>query len=219
MKKIISFSLWGGDPKYTLGALKNADLALEIYPEWICRYYVGKSTPIEIIEELKQKQNTEIIEMEDEGSWNSMFWRFYPIGDDDVEIMLSRDCDSRLSKRELSCVEEFINSDKLFHSMLDHPWHSGIMGGMWGAKSGILKDIKELINSWNKNDQWQTDQSFLNNIVRPIVNNTLLMHDSMNLKNFPDKRENYHFVGEVFDGYDNRYEHYCILTFPENEGL
>jgi hypothetical protein len=36
--------------------------------------------------------------------------------------------------REKYCVDEFINSDKKFHRMLDHPWHNGIMGGMWGAK-------------------------------------------------------------------------------------
>jgi hypothetical protein len=53
MKKIISFSLWGDNPKYTVGAIKNAELALSIYPDWICRYYIGKSTPQEIIDELK----------------------------------------------------------------------------------------------------------------------------------------------------------------------
>jgi len=34
-KKIISFSLWGDKPMYTIGAIKNAKLAEEIYPGWI----------------------------------------------------------------------------------------------------------------------------------------------------------------------------------------
>ena len=38
MKKIIAFSLWGDQPKYTVGAIKNADLAKEIYPDWTCRF-------------------------------------------------------------------------------------------------------------------------------------------------------------------------------------
>ena len=42
MKKIISFCLWGDDPKYTKGAIENADIATELYPSWTCRYYVGK---------------------------------------------------------------------------------------------------------------------------------------------------------------------------------
>ena len=31
--KIISFSLWGQDPKYTIGAIRNAELAREIYQD------------------------------------------------------------------------------------------------------------------------------------------------------------------------------------------
>lgn len=211
MKKIISFSLWGENPKYTIGAIKNADLALSIYPEWICRYYVGLSTPEDIVDELQKRQNTEIIKMNEQGEWNSMFWRFLPVGDEDVEIMLSRDCDSRLSIREKLCVEEFINSDKLFHCMLDHPFHNGIMGGMWAAKKSILKNIKQLIDDWPKTNQWQTDQSFLNAIVNPIVKNVMMVHDSIYLRNFPTKREDYKFVGEIYDGDDNRAEHWIVL--------
>jgi protein O-GlcNAc transferase len=211
MKKIISFSLWGDNPKYTIGAIRNADLALEVYPEWVCRYYVGDSTPKDIIDELEKRTNVELVKMGVQGEWNSMFWRFYPIGDSDTEIMISRDCDSRLSIREKVCVDEFINSDKMFHTMLDHPWHGGIMGGMWGAKMGILDKMKELIDVWPKTNQWQTDQSFLNTIIAPMVNNTIMIHDSIRLNNFPIKRENYHFVGEVFDGNDNRDFHYQEL--------
>lgn len=219
MKKIISFSLWGDNPKYTIGAIKNANIALTIYPDWICRFYIGKSTPIDIIEELKTKKNVEVIEMEHQGEWNSMFWRFLPISEDDVELMISRDCDSRLSMREKYCVDEFINSDKKFHRMLDHPWHNGIMGGMWGAKKGILSNMKNLIDGWSKTNEWQTDQSFLNTIIAPIVLETTLTHDSINLQNFPTKRENYNFVGEVYGADEIRYEHWCVFTFPEFKHL
>ena len=34
MKKVISFSLWGDIPRYTVGAIKNADLALRFYPDF-----------------------------------------------------------------------------------------------------------------------------------------------------------------------------------------
>ena len=211
MKKIISFSIWGDNPKYTIGAIKNVKLAHTIYPDWICRFYVGKSTPQNIIEELKSNSNSEIVLMDEDGDWNGMFWRFFPISEDDVEIMISRDSDSRLSFREKSCVDEFINSNKLFHNMNDHPFHNGIMGGMWGVKKGILKNIKNLINEWPKNNKWQVDQSFLNNIIYPLVKETMLVHDSNYLNNFPTERENFHFVGEVFDENDNRYDHYTLL--------
>ena len=38
--------------------------------------------------------------------------------------MLSRDCDSRLNKREKLAVDELLKSDKNFHIMRDHPWHN-----------------------------------------------------------------------------------------------
>ena len=41
MKKVISYSLWGSDPKYTIGAIRNAEIASSIYPDWVCRFYVN----------------------------------------------------------------------------------------------------------------------------------------------------------------------------------
>jgi len=32
MKKVVSFSLWGDNPIYNIGAIRNAELAKEIYP-------------------------------------------------------------------------------------------------------------------------------------------------------------------------------------------
>lgn len=219
MKQIISFSLWGDNPKYTVGAIKNADLAMNIYPGWICRFYIGKSVPSNIIESLQSKNNTEIVLMDEQGDWNSMFWRFYPASESDVKIMLSRDCDSRLSNREKLCVDEFIKSDKQFHRMIDHPFHGGIMGGMWGVKNGLLSDMIDLINGYNKGNHWQTDQSFLKTIVHPKVAHTEMIHDSIDLKNFPSIRENYHFVGEVFGPEDDRYEQYVVFQQPNFKGL
>ena len=69
MKKIISFSLWGTNPKYTIGALKNADLAKEIYPGWICRYYVAQDIPKGILFELEEKDNVEVVEKDLFGNW------------------------------------------------------------------------------------------------------------------------------------------------------
>ena len=53
MKKVISFSLWGDNPKYTIGAIRNAELIETIYPGWIGRFYCGESVPKEIVNELK----------------------------------------------------------------------------------------------------------------------------------------------------------------------
>jgi hypothetical protein len=81
MKKVISFSLWGDNPKYTIGAIKNAELTPIIYPGWISRFYCGLSVPSNIIETLKSLPNTEVIMMDVDGDWSGMFWRFYACDD------------------------------------------------------------------------------------------------------------------------------------------
>jgi len=58
MHKVISFSLWGNNPKYTVGAIENAKLALSIYPEWECKFYIGHSVPMNIVSQLVDLPNT-----------------------------------------------------------------------------------------------------------------------------------------------------------------
>lgn len=209
MKKIVSFSLWGNNPKYTTGAIYNAELTPEIYPGWFSRFYIGASTHVSIGKKLEEL-GAEVIYMNEPGDWRGMFWRFYPAADDDVEIMLSRDADSRLNLREKAAVDEWLMSDKDFHIMRDHPAHSApIMGGMWGARGSILRDIKNMIDQYHKGDFWQVDQNFLRDRIYPIVRNFACVHDEFyEKKPFPTVRTNYEFVGDVFDENNNRHPEY-----------
>ena len=209
MKKIIAFSLWGNNPKYTIGAIKNANLTNEIYNGWISRFYCGKSVPEDIINQLKSINNCEVIIMEEEGDWSGMFWRFLPASERDVEVMLSRDCDSRLNLREKAAVDEWMKSYKTFHIMRDHPWHgTQILGGMWGVKYPKLKRMKEMIEEYKKGDFWQVDQNFLKEKIYSLIVNDCMVHDEFfnynsHTKQFPIKRESQQFVGESFDENDN----------------
>jgi hypothetical protein len=215
MKKVISFSLWGDNPKYTIGAIRNAELTSIIYPGWISRFYCGESVPTEIIKTLISLPNTEVIMMDVDGDWTGMFWRFYAC--EDSEIMLSRDTDSRLSLREKLAVDEWLNSDKDFHIMRDHPYHNTeILGGMWGVRNGLLKNIKELINDYTKGDFWQVDQNFLREKIHPLVVNKNFTHDSYlnytpDSKPFPSERINREFVGDVFNENEIRHPEYYLL--------
>ena len=208
-KKIISFSLWGSDPKYVVGAIKNAELAAIFYPDWKCRYYIGESTFSVVsnsVNQLNMLPNVEIIRMADSGNWFSMLWRFLPCSDPDVDVMISRDCDSRLSNREKLAVNEWLRSKKNFHIMKDHPYHrTKIMGGMWGAKKGILSDMDRRIALCKKEDYWQVDQDFLMTEIYPLIKDSCMIHDEIFKMNpFPSKRSNYEFVGDVFTFEDIR---------------
>ena len=139
MKKIISFSLWGDNPTYTIGAIKQSELAKKHYPGWICRFYVADCVPEDIINIIRVQDNTEIVNM-GQGDWTAMFWRFYPASEPDVDVMISRDTDSRLNSRESNAVHEWLNSGKAFHIMRDHPQHGiEILGGMWGVRGKLPK--------------------------------------------------------------------------------
>ncbi|RXG53333.1 hypothetical protein Avbf_19024 [Armadillidium vulgare] len=59
-----------------------------------------------------------------------------PLGDDQVDVMLSRDLDSEILKREYDAVSEWLNStNKSLHIMRDHPFHCiTMLGGTWGIR-------------------------------------------------------------------------------------
>jgi len=220
MKKIISFSLYGNDLKYTYGALCNAELAKIIYPEWICRFYCGNSVPTDIIKKLSEYDNVEIIMMNEDNVMSYMTWRFLAYDDDDVEVVLSRDSDSRLSFREKKLVDIFMSSDFLFHDIRDHVLHMSIMGGTWGMKKGAIPSISNLLKSSYVGMSYGSDQGFMSVVVGPIVYDKTLQHHSNYCpengkisSNFPIKNTDIlstlcdpvhgsyiHFIGEVFPG-------------------
>ena len=74
-------------------------------------------------------------ELPDLPSVFGMLWRFIPVLDPSVSVMVSRDLDSRLTSREQAAVEEWLESGLAFHVMRDNPHHgTEILGGMWGAR-------------------------------------------------------------------------------------
>jgi len=207
MKKIISYSLWGNENKYLIGAIKNAELCKKIYPDWICRFYTDESVKNYIVDELINL-NSEIIIKKYSHEFEPYLWRFLAISDKDVEIMLSRDCDSRLNLREKIAVDEWLNSDKNFHIIRDHPHHNYlIMAGMWGVKNNILCNMNELINNWININIKQNDQLFLANIIYPRICNDVFIHDEFvrfesNKHKIKQNRINYEYIGEYYDEND-----------------
>ena len=214
--KIISFSLWGSDPKYTVGAIKNAKLAKEIYPGWICRFYCANDVPNPIIFQLEDMDNVEVVSMEKPGDWTSMFWRFEPAGEESVEAMISRDTDSRLNNREKAAVDEWLSGNYGFHIMRDHPWHGyPVLGGMWGAKRDTLSNIKQMMRSFDQSDKYGTDYEFFASISNLIKGNVIVHDDFFSSRAnlvgyqgcaplpFPTARVGKDFVGKPYNADDS----------------
>jgi len=208
--KVVSFSLWGKDPKYNIGAIQNSYLAKYIYTGWEVRFYVADCVPIETTEQLII--NGSKIINKGPANYKSMFWRFDPIKDSSVDLFVSRDTDSRLNFRERFAVEEWLNSKKALHIMRDHPWHAtSILGGMWGLK-GNIPDLDEMVNTFISNyynlsnlqvGHYDLDQNFLRNIIYPLFKDNSIVHDEFfNKTAFPSNRESNEYVGAPYNEKD-----------------
>lgn len=212
MNKVISYSVWGDNPKYLVGAVRNAELTNKIYPGWKSRFYVAKSVSDSYVSQILSIDNTEVIHMwEEEGNWLSMLWRYKTCWDDTVDVSIFRDSDSRLTLREKFAVDAWLESDKTFHIMRDHPWHGyHMLGGMWGYKKNNKYDLKKLFDSFDYTDAYGTDYQFFGSVLFPVIGEDKVTHDEFfEKKPFPAPREEQHFVGEVYDENDNRNEeHY-----------
>lgn len=207
MKKLISFSLWGNNPKYCIGAIKNAELASVIYPDWICRFYCNKDVPQETIHSLISKPNTEVFILQKEANWKFATTRFLAMSDFSYDYVIFRDADSRLNLREKHAVDEWINSGKILHIMKDHPNHSGfpILAGMFGIKGKTVSNIDEVLNSHQDNEHYFYDQKFLQKYLYPqFINDVHINDEIFNNKPFPTPRNNYEFVGEIFNEKDQK---------------
>lgn len=220
-KKIISFSLYGSLPKYTLGAIRNVQVAHKMYPGFESWFYVhGPTVPLSIIRILEDLPQTKVIIMNGELDNNKpLMWRFFPADDPDVDVLICRDTDTRILQREVDAVTQWLESDKPFHIMRDHPYHDHvIMGGMWGIKRigqthPMIKEIpswKDLIDQYVQHGTYNYDQRFLRDTVYPIVKDKSMIHASFQkmegdiCMDFPSKFIDYHHVGEYVFENENR---------------
>lgn len=220
-KKIISFSLYGDNKKYTLGCVKNVELAKLYFKDWIVRVYYNTTVPEDIIKKLK-KPNTEIIDTKENKKFINSLWRFKPLEELDVDFFISRDCDSRLSERDFAAVSEWIESGKDFHIIRDHPIGHGwpINAGMWGSKGGSFLNYTQSLNDYLKlhekgapnfpngtrpipEDDKAIDQCFLRDVIYPIAQKNSLIHDEYYnyegncVKIKRDRKiDNFAFIGE-----------------------
>jgi len=181
-KNIISFSLFGDNPKYCFNALVNVKFAKELYPFWKCRFYCDTLVPLKVIEELK-KLDAEVIIKDTikEDKAQMLLWRFLVMSDKQVDRYLVRDCDSVVNIKESLAVEDWIKSKKRFHIMRDFYTHTDlILAGMFGGTTDIFPNIKNLIDEFHKIKNPKVshqDQLFLRVFVWQTIKNDVLIHD------------------------------------------
>ena len=216
--------LWGDNPRYTYGALRNAQLVPVFFPGWTLRIYTEKHfsdglfrysrVPDRILEKL-ESLGAEVLYVDTSRIQVSpMMWRFLVADDMTVQFFIVRDADGRLSDRDAEVVQDWLNSTAPFHCIRDHPSHAGyrVLGGLWGGQPRLLKEIISL--PWEGmmrgvGEGYGADMDFLAQIIYPKVSNKLLCHDSMSCTSWPNSypfplpRRGTEHVGQIFDAFGN----------------
>ncbi len=181
-KNIISFSLFGDNPKYCENAIVNAELASTIYPSWLCRFYCDTQVPKYIIARLQAHKAQIILKPTLKNRSDMLLWRFLVMGDRSVDRYIVRDCDAVINSKESRAVEAWIASDKRFHIMRDFYTHTDlILAGMFGGTTDIFPNIKNMISQFNHSKQRNRshqDQLFLREYVWETIKDDCLIHDS-----------------------------------------
>jgi protein O-GlcNAc transferase len=227
MKQIISYGLYGSEQKYLVGALKNVALAQKIYPEYTVRFYVSDDVPQWLIDTLEQFQNVEIKNAPQNNRWFSSAWRFLAFADPEVDLVLIRNVDARLTVRERRAHDDWLDSQLDFHVMKDHPNHKQpVPAGMWSGWADKLRNVSTLmgvfIQERKEQSAYGADELFIRDKLAEKILRNCMMHDSyfeteLNRpsvrKKFPTRLQNpANHVGAALDEND-------FFRYPTDEGL
>ena len=156
-----SFDAFNRD--YFAGIETNLKLMSQLYgPQWVMRLYYQIPNPdsknwSKLCHLVCTHPQLDICDIEQNPKFGNLtqvyplVWRFLPALDSTVETLLVRDLDSHISHREVSAVQEFLESTKEFHVMRDHPYHGvAILGGTWGVKLNDSKVRRAMEKSFTK---------------------------------------------------------------------
>jgi hypothetical protein len=204
-RRVISFALWGSDPKYLDGAIENVHEAGRVYPGWTCRFYAAADCPgLAALRDLP----CEVVEMPPPARpdcFSGLFWRFLATADPAVDRALFRDADSRVSEKEAAAVEEWVASGLPVHVLHDCPGHDRRLmpTGLWGCVRGAVPDLAARADRWRRRrPHWPKaaagDEEFMDQEVWPLVADRSLRHGRLG-RPFPPHPPLRHgtYVGDI----------------------
>jgi hypothetical protein len=178
---VFSFSLYGANPKYTRGMILNAEQLSRSFPVARVNVYAAPDVPADVIATLTAMPNTRIIPVPQRPGSAGMFDRYRAIDDNDCEIMIVRDADSRVHARDIACIEDFLAApEKLLHIIRDHKYHTcRIMGGTVAMRKAAIagRSMADRMGSWLKRPQYMMDQNFLISEFYEPLRSVTLVHD------------------------------------------
>ncbi|MBQ0945690.1 tetratricopeptide repeat protein [Ideonella sp. 4Y16] len=208
---VVSFSLWGANPRYLRGALRNALLMPDLYPGWVMRLSLDESVPQAFVDALRALRVDVRVMPSGQSLRQRLCWRFLVANDPAVGRFVVRDCDSVFSLREVRAVDDWIASGRWFHVIRDWWTHTDLMlAGLWGGVAGVLPDLGPLLTAYQSRqaETPNVDQWFLRDCVWPLVRRHVLVHDRLfaveGRVTLPDPQGNFHIGQDEFSAHRER---------------
>lgn len=235
MAYVFSFCIYGTNPKYLYGLLKNLEQIRAHYPEFQTWIAVGNDVPEEYIAKYKAFPNVTLTHYPFTGG-RLMTYRFFPIDDPTITCMIVRDADSRFGDRDHECIRRFLSSDYCVFTIRDHYYHRcPIMGGQWGIKrtpecsdfqlQTAYTQIKDSLTQGCGEDAYDTDQYFTRHYIYPKYGAKMIAFCSVNyefsgLETNVDittpRKDDADFCGNVYEfrhGDDGELEEYTVFKY------
>jgi hypothetical protein len=220
---IFSFCIYGSSPKYCKGLLKNIEYIATAFPEFETWIAVGDDVPESYTTAYQSFPRVRLFHYPFHDG-RLMTYRFFFIDGPEVECMLVRDADSRITPRDEWCIRRFLdrtgtNAARIF-SIRDHCYHGReIMGGQWGIFkiSGLHleKEYEKFKLSCTDIAAYNSDQEFLRCHLYLPYKHLFVAYTSTH--RFPDEQCEpigierlgpHDFCGNVINFKENGEEHY-----------
>ena len=203
---LIASCLYGDNQKYIVGALENFKLSQQLYPNSSFLLYISNDLSPHWCSLLASSPGIELVQLPIHSGPQLMIERFRAGEINEYKYVLFRDMDSRLSMRERLAVDQWMDSNKPFHVMRDHPHHGfPVLGGMWGIMPDSSFMLNQMIDDFLVNTstiEYGTDMVFLEELWSKHISTDCKEHDEIFLRHpYPSPRVGYEFVGQSYDQY------------------
>ncbi|XP_047736509.1 uncharacterized protein LOC108679728 isoform X2 [Hyalella azteca] len=212
-QKVITYCLFGNYATYASGFPEILQAITNFYPGWLVRLYTEPSKYVtELAPLMQQHPNLYVCDVSnlpgniaDLRGPDPRLWRVAVLGDETVDVFLSRDIDAVILDREVAAVHEFLKSGKTLHTMRDHPGHhQPVLTGMFdvnqtASNRSLLNAIRgQLFGKF----ETLSDQDLLEYLYHKLMHDSI-SHDSYHCHRnpstvpFPNQRKAHMFVGNA----------------------
>jgi len=234
-KKVIAISLYNASSDHTWGVVRNAQLMPIIYPGWTLKVYTNRSliqegypnvaldpetiTPYISDRVIKTLQllKAEVIFVDSITTKRipPQLWSYLVADEREIEVFLIRLADNRISEREFTVVNTWINSRRRESVFVikDHPKYSNmtLIDGLWGARSNDLRTFLGNVSMETLLEQHEKEVNIAPagylELIYSKVQDDIVFYDSITCDKprsipFPEVKRSHSYIGQKYNAHE-----------------